>query len=210
MRVGTFLALVTGRRYWRLHSLFVIVAMRAYGIRVGKRFYCEGTPRLKVAGRGANIVIGDGVSFLGEVDLRNRENGRIVIEDGVQIETGVRIVSAREGTVRVGEGSSIGAYSIINGGDDITIGRRCAISVRVSINSNEHRTAREAFIRDQAFDLAPVVIGDDVLLGANAAVNKGVTIGRGSVVGANAVVTKDTEEYSINVGVPARTIGHRE
>lgn len=184
--------------------------MRAYGIRVGKGFYCEGTPRLKIDGNGSDVVIGERVRFLGEVDLRNREHGRIVIEDDVQIETGVRIVSACEGTIVVGAGSSIGAYTIINGGDDVTIGRKCAISARVSINSNEHRTSRAANIRDQGFDRAPVVIGDDVLLGANVAVNKGVTIGRGSIVGANAVVTKDTDEYSINVGVPARTIAFRE
>lgn len=208
--MGTFLALVTRKKYWRLHSVFVRAALRSYGIKVGSGFYCEATPRLKVAGRGENIVIGDNVSFLGEVDLRNRENGRIVIGDGVQVEGGVRIVSAREGVIEVGEGSSIGAYTIINGGDDVRIGKKCAISVRVSINSNEHQTARAEFIRDQGFDRAPVVIGDDVLLGANVAVNKGVTVATGSVVGANAVVTKDTEPYSINVGVPARAIGHRE
>ena len=54
-----------------------------------------------------------------------------------------------------------------------------------------------------------MIIEDDVWLGANVCVNKGVTIRQGSVVGANAVVTKDTEPYSINVGVPAKKIAER-
>ncbi len=37
----------------------------------------------------------------------------------------------------------------------------------------------------------------------------GVTLAKGTVIGANAVVTKDTEEYAIFAGVPARKIGDR-
>jgi len=55
-----------------------------------------------------------------------------------------------------------------------------------------------------------VIIEDDVWLGANVCVNKGVIIRKGSIVGANAVVTRDTETYSINAGVPAKKIGMRE
>ena len=40
-------------------------------------------------------------------------------------------------------------------------------------------------------------------------INKGVIVRQGSVVGANAVVTKNTEPYSINVGVPAKKITER-
>jgi len=54
-----------------------------------------------------------------------------------------------------------------------------------------------------------IVVGRDSWLGANVVVLGGVTIGESSVIGANAVVTKDTEPYSINVGAPARKIGDR-
>lgn len=55
-----------------------------------------------------------------------------------------------------------------------------------------------------------MIIEDDCWTGANVAINKGVHLGKGSIVGANAVVTRDTEPYSINVGVPARAVGFRE
>ena len=50
---------------------------------------------------------------------------------------------------------------------------------------------------------APVVVEDDVWIGANAIVRSGVTVGRGAVVGGGAVVTRDVEPYTIVAGVPA-------
>ncbi len=82
--------------------------------------------------------------------------------------------------------------------------------MRTSINANEHKALRDKFIRDQGFIHAPVVIEDDCWIGTNVAINKGVLIRKGSILGANAVVTKDTEPYSVNVGVPARKIAERK
>ena len=55
----------------------------------------------------------------------------------------------------------------------------------------------------------PVVIEDDVWVGANVTILKGVTIGRGSVVAAGSVVNKSTPPYSISGGLPAKTIRFR-
>ena len=54
---------------------------------------------------------------------------------------------------------------------------------------------------------APVVIEDDVWIGAGAIVLPGVTVGRGSIVAAGAVVTRSIEPHTIVAGVPARQIG---
>jgi acetyltransferase-like isoleucine patch superfamily enzyme len=52
-------------------------------------------------------------------------------------------------------------------------------------------------------------IGNDVWLGANVVVLRGVTIGDGCIVAANAVVTKDLPPYSIAAGLPAKVIRSR-
>lgn len=56
----------------------------------------------------------------------------------------------------------------------------------------------------------PVVIGDDVWIGARSIILKGVHIGKGAVIAAGAVVTKDVPEYAIVGGVPAKVIKYRE
>ena len=52
-----------------------------------------------------------------------------------------------------------------------------------------------------------VIIEDDVWIGAGAKILDGIVIRKGTIVCAGAVVTKNTEEYNIVAGVPAKTIG---
>ncbi|MCL6626381.1 2,3,4,5-tetrahydropyridine-2,6-dicarboxylate N-acetyltransferase [Alicyclobacillus shizuokensis] len=52
----------------------------------------------------------------------------------------------------------------------------------------------------------PVVVEDNVLIGANAVILEGVTVGRGSVVAAGAIVTEDVPPGVVVAGVPARVI----
>jgi len=57
-----------------------------------------------------------------------------------------------------------------------------------------------------AASMAPVLIGNEVFIGARAVVLKGVTIGSGAVIGAAAVVTHDVPPRAIAAGNPARII----
>ncbi len=61
----------------------------------------------------------------------------------------------------------------------------------------------------ESFRKGPVVIGNDVWIGADAVILRGVKIHDGAVVAAGAVVTRDVAPYSIVGGVPAREIGRR-
>ena len=195
--------------FWLCNSLLMKAVLRLNGAKVGKKFYIEGILKLKIRGKGNNIEIGDNVSIFGNIDLRNRENGRIIIESNVKFDSNVRIVSARDGIIKIGEGSAIGPYTIINGGGNVMIGKKTIFAKNISINANDHEHKKLTNIMDQGFVYSDVIIEDDVWLGANVCINKGVTIKKGSIVGANAVVTKDTEQYSINVGVPSNKISER-
>lgn len=53
-----------------------------------------------------------------------------------------------------------------------------------------------------------IVIGNDVWIGYEAVILSGVHIGNGAIIGARAVVTKDTEPYTLTGGVPAKKSGN--
>jgi acetyltransferase-like isoleucine patch superfamily enzyme len=108
----------------------------------------------------------------------------------------------------IGEGTWIGAFTIIDGSGGLTIGAGCDISSGVHVYT--HSSARRC-VSGRAFptvERMPVKIGDRVFIGANAVINMGVTIGDEAVVGAGAVVTADVPPRAIVAGVPARHIGH--
>lgn len=119
------------------------------------------------------------------------------------------------GEPKIGEGTWIGAFTIIDGSGGLEIGKQCDISCGVHIYT--HSTAKrcvagkkfnsDATINRDAIEKKSVKIGDHTFIGAQAMIMMGVTIGKHVIIGAGAVVTKDIPDYSIAAGVPAKIIG---
>ena len=114
------------------------------------------------------------------------------------------------GKPEIGEGTWVGAFTVLDGSGGLRIGRGCDVSCGVHIYT--HSTVRRCVSgrAHDAIDREPVVIGDYVFIGANAVVMMGVTIGDRSVIAAGAVVTADVPAGTIMGGVPARPIGRVE
>ena len=111
--------------------------------------------------------------------------------------------------IEIGDHSGISGASIV-ACDSITIGQWVLIGPGACIwDQDGHPPGIEERRVRPIPDLrcAPIVIEDDVFIGARAIILKGVTIGRGAIVGAGAVVTKDVAPGDIVVGNPARVIG---
>jgi len=206
-----FLALITNKKYWILHSFIIKFILKFYGIKVGNNFYCEGVPRVKIRGKAENIIIGDNVNFLGNVDLRNRENGKIVIENDVSIDNDVRFVAANDAILTIGKGSGIGPFCVFNCGVNVTIGKNCLISGHIYIQSSEHKFEKNKLIKEQHHSYGEIIIGDDCWLAAEVMIAKNVKLGEGCVVGAKSFLRN--VEYEINsiiAGTPSRKIGERQ
>ena len=130
-------------------------------------------------------------------------------------------VIAPSGRIAIGDWCYLGPESRLWSLESIEVGNRVYISHGAQIFDNnshslsaEERHARYRELRMSGRHLKqeevvcrPVRIEDDVWIGFNASILKGVTIGKGAVVGASTVVTHDVPSYAVVVGNPARKVG---
>ena len=109
------------------------------------------------------------------------------------------------GDVTIGDYTRIGIHCTVIG--PVCIGSHVNLAQGITVTALNHNFADcSRRIDEQGISTRPVVIGDDVWIGANAVVLPGVTIGKHAVVAAGAVVTKDVPDYTLVGGVPARVI----
>lgn len=148
---------------------------------------------------------------------------RLRIGDYCHIMGEILLVNATA-RVTIGDYCSLGKDSRIWAQESVTIGNHVLIAHLVDIHDNnshslDWRDRREdalnVFERRRALDTtkvpsAPVVIEDDVWIGAKSTIMKGVRIGRGAVVAAASVVTKDVPAFTLVAGNPARTVRELE
>lgn len=103
--------------------------------------------------------------------------------------------------VKIFDEVSIASYVHMWGNGGITIGSRTMIASHVAITSASHDPSAE--VMSKTLIESPVIIKNDVWIGAHAVIFPGITIGEHSVIGAGSVVNKDIPPYTIVAGVPA-------
>lgn len=143
-----------------------------------------------------------------EPGVRIRGECKIILGDRVMLRRGVFI--GGDGCLIVGSNTAINEQVNIAVTESVTIGSNCMLASRVYILDVDHAyTRRDIPIAKQGYKKEAVVIGDDVWIGAQAVILRGVNIGTGAIVAANSVVTHDVEPYTIVGGVPAKIIKTR-
>ncbi|MEO9804469.1 MAG: CatB-related O-acetyltransferase [Reichenbachiella sp.] len=114
--------------------------------------------------------------------------------------------------------SKIGDYTYVGFNTMISrsiVGRYCSIANNVSIGHGEHIideiSTSSLFYSDPYGTLTskPCTIGNDVWVGVDAIIKRGVDIGDGAIVGANSFVNKDVPPFAIVAGSPAKVIKYR-
>lgn len=111
-------------------------------------------------------------------------------------------------TIMVGEGTWINNnFRAIVEHSSIKIGRNCLIGANVEIlDSDFHGLAVADRRKSLQIWARPVNVGDDVFIGSNVVILKGVSIGDGSVIANGAVVSKDVPAGVVAAGNPARIL----
>ena len=95
-------------------------------------------------------------------------------------------------------------------GNNVKIGGNCMI-LDTDVHQLDYLARRGVRVSDKVDDIttvqsAPITIEDDVWIGANCQILKGVTIGARSIIGAGSVVTKSIPADCIAAGNPCRVI----
>ena len=94
--------------------------------------------------------------------------------------------------------------------ESITVGQNVVISERVVMRDSDNHTIRAMEACERTMDehvvTSPIVVEDNVWIGMNATILKGVTIGEGSIIAAGSVVTRSIPPHCLAAGVPAKVI----
>lgn len=196
--------------YQIFHSLFIILYCLpskimfpiywfwciSQGVAIKKKWYLSGRPQFRLHGLGSKITIGKSFTALS----KSRNNSIGVFQPVIITAWG------ENAKVEIGDhvgmsGCSITACHHIKIGDRVLIGSGVLI-----IDTDAHPllpTERQINMLPHS---APIILENDVFIGARAIILKGVHIGQGAVVGAGSVVVKNVAPFTIVGGNPARPI----
>lgn len=179
----------------KLYRFFcgIIVTMQLFikGIKVGKKCRYYGSPYI-TRYPGSSIRIGNDCCFVSNSIINFRGiNHRCILQTG-----------KADAKIIIGEkcgfsGVSIVADKLVKLGNHVTVGANSIIG---------DRDGHPEIFNSQP---QPVLIGDNVWIGMNCTILKGVSIGENSIIGANSVVTKNIPSNVIAVGNPCRVIRER-
>ncbi|MGM9986686.1 MAG: 2,3,4,5-tetrahydropyridine-2,6-dicarboxylate N-acetyltransferase [Bacillaceae bacterium] len=123
------------------------------------------------------------------------------IEPGAIIREGVEI--GDNAVIMMGAVLNIGAVV----GEGTMIDMNAVLGGRATVGKNSHIGAGAVLAGViEPPSAQPVIVEDNVLIGANAVILEGVTIGEGAVVAAGAVVVEDVPPYTVVAGTPAKII----
>jgi acetyltransferase-like isoleucine patch superfamily enzyme len=166
-------------------------------VRFGQGFYCESAQIFR--------------------HLRSKNPDAVVIGDHVSLYAGCSFAVGSNGQCTIGD------FTLLNGAlvmaeEKIEIGSHCLVSWNVGIADSDFHPLEPAqrlidaqalapYFKDRPprpkLKTAPVIIGNNVWIGMNATILKGVTIGENSVVAAGSVVTKSVPPNTVVAGNPA-------
>jgi 2,3,4,5-tetrahydropyridine-2-carboxylate N-succinyltransferase len=150
--------------------------------------------------------------FIEEYELEfDRRNSAIPLLDTNKVQARIEPGAIIRDRVSTGKGAVIMMGAVINIGAEVGEGSmvdmNAVIGARGTLGKNVHLGAGAVIAGVlEPPSKSPVIIEDDVMIGANAVILEGVRVGKGSVIAAGSVVIDDIPENSVAAGSPAKVI----
>jgi acetyltransferase-like isoleucine patch superfamily enzyme len=193
--------LVNRLRYYRLklmasvHTKYMYAFSSLYGIKLGSgcRFWKQPVIYMEV---GSKLEIGDGCVFRSDFD-----SNLIGVSNRCIIST-----HSPDAVIKIGSGCGFSGTSI-GVKESLVIGNNVLVGANSFITDFDWHSVNP-IDRDNAADVKArkVVIEDNVWIGLNCVILKGVHIGRNSIIGAGSVVTRNVPADSICGGNPCQVL----
>jgi len=194
--------------------------LKIVGIRLG---FIWPTYRAKLTLALYGCSVGQRLQVCGKVHFRPNSKGAIMIGNNVKltarfltntagITNPIVLETLNNGRIEIGNDSGLTSV-IISARTRVTIGAFVKIGANVRLFDHDFHALDSILRRSSPTDelnvkSAEIILEDDVFIGANTIILKGVRIGRGSIIGAGSVVTlRDIPPFSKVAGNPARIIG---
>ncbi|MGI8623013.1 MAG: acyltransferase [Solirubrobacteraceae bacterium] len=177
-----------------------------FWLRLGRGVSLCRATQLDVWAGGTNVLeLGDGVYLQHGVRLQLR-GGTIVLGAHTHVRDGAVLKSS--GVLRVGEEVTVSFDDVLACTQSIEIGDLVGLGERVTITDSDHtHDGSDTHYLRQPLRVAPVRLGRNVLVSANAAVLRGADVGANAVVAAGAVVGGGKYPAGwLLAGAPARPV----
>lgn len=109
------------------------------------------------------------------------------------------------GSVHIGNNTRIGLRNTIIG--PVTIGNNTILAQNIVVSGLNHNYRNPQLpIRKQGVSVNPILIEDEVWIGANSIITAGVHIGKHAIIAGGSTVTKDIPPYTVAAGNPAKIL----
>jgi acetyltransferase-like isoleucine patch superfamily enzyme len=170
-----------------------------------KGIYQQVSQRLRYKNSGIVKYVCKRMRFNGKIDIARLCPSKLFAELGE-----FALLNAYNGCIETGINTQIGPFVCIYGQGNVTIADNVLTGPGAKILSSNNSIEKHAPIRFQSGLLNPLVIKNDVWIGANAVILGGVTIETGAIIGADSIVTKNNPPYAVALGNQTKIVKYRE
>lgn len=132
-----------------------------------------------------------------KASFRTRKKCKIILNKNSYFAEGTLLRVTDNAEFIIGKSSGFNSYCVITCRKKIIIGNNVMFGPFVTIHDHNHIYKTKKCMKNSGYECASIKIEDNVWIGGNVIILKGVTIGEGSVIGAGAIITKDVPPHTI-------------
>lgn len=195
MITKVYVSVMSFIRSLKLRFIIKDIRQNATLVGAGHQFGLESRVFLREGGKKENVILNDHAEVFGTIAAL--KYGQIIMGEWSKIGPGTRIEAVTK--VEIGKDTAIAAGVTIRDNNSHPISPKYRRKMRRTPHNSVERYSSRS-------DSKPIIIGENVWIGENARICKGVTIGDNAIIAADSVVTKNVPANAVAAGNPAKIV----